>query len=81
VRERSDVLAAWVVTLLVVAFGLLLLLFHEPGAGDRVVPWRYAPPVAGAEPGDDDGSAPHGIDWGLPQSGSSTAPDTLPKRQ
>ena len=44
----GEMLAAWVITLLAVAVGVLLLAFREPGMDDRRVPRWYDPPVADA---------------------------------
>jgi hypothetical protein len=73
-----EVLAAWIVTLSAGAIGLLLLALHESRTDDRTVPLWYERPIADTEEWDEDLSAPRDAGWVLPQSGSSTAPDTQP---
>jgi hypothetical protein len=76
----GEVLAAWIVTLLAAATGVLLLAFHDPGTEDRRVPRWYDPPVADAGEWTDDLLVRRGADLTL-RSGSSTAPDTLSKHR
>lgn len=76
-----EVLAAWAVTLSAVAVGLLLLASHESQTDDRAVPRWYERAIADAEEWDEDLPAPRGAGWALPQSGSSTAPDTPPNER
>jgi hypothetical protein len=76
-----EVLAAWVVASVAVAIGLSLLALHEPQRDARVWPRAYGPPAIAAEPSDDGVFVRSGASWGPPQSGSSTAPDTLPEHR
>jgi hypothetical protein len=46
-----EVLAAWIVTLVAGAIGLLLVAFREPGADGDMAPKWHKPPVAGAVAG------------------------------
>jgi hypothetical protein len=71
------VLAAWVVAVWVVAIGAFLLVFHQPGGDERVVPRQYESPVAGAAERNGDPLVRRGTEEVLPQSGSSTARETL----
>ena len=74
-------LVAWVVAVWAVAIGVFLLVFHQPGGDDRMVPRQYESPVAGAAGWDGDPLVRRGIGEVLPQSGSSTAPETLPDQR
>jgi hypothetical protein len=76
----DEVLAAWIVTLLAVAIGVLLLALHEPGIDDRRVPRWYEPPVADTREWADDLLVRRGADL-MPRSGSSTARDTPSKQR
>jgi hypothetical protein len=76
----DEVLAAWIVTLLVVAIGVLLLALHEPGIDDRRVPRWYEPPVADAGEWADDLLVRRGADL-MPRSASSSTPDTPSKHR
>jgi hypothetical protein len=73
-----EALAAWVVALVAGAIGLLLLAFDEPQGQTRVVLPVHEPAAAAA---DDGVFVRDGSSWSPPQSGSSTAPDTLPARR
>jgi hypothetical protein len=75
-----EVLAAWIVTLLAVAIGVLLLVFHEAGTEDRRVPRWYEPPVADMGEWADDLLVRRGAGL-MPRSGSSIARDTLSKHR
>jgi hypothetical protein len=75
------VLVAWVVAVWAVAIGAFLLVFHQPSGDDRMVSRRYESPVAGAAGRDGDPLVRRGIGEVLPQSGSSTAPQTLPNQR
>ena len=76
IRELAG---AWIVTFLVVAFGLAVISHHVPDARDRlVVPRWYDPPVTGAEPSEDERSGPRGVDVITSQTDNSTAPDVPP---
>jgi hypothetical protein len=75
------VLVAWVVAVCAVAIGAFLLAFHQPGADDRMVPRGYEPPIAGAPEWDDDPLVRRSTGRVFPQSGSSTAPETLPNQR
>ena len=75
------VLVAWVVAVWAVAIGAFLLVFHQPDGDDRMAPRQYESPVAGAAGRDGDPSVRRGIGEVLPQSGSSTAPETLPDQR
>ena len=56
-----ELVAAWIVTLLVGAFGLTVTSHHMPDVCDRVVvPQWYGPPVTRAEPSDNEASGPRG---------------------
>jgi hypothetical protein len=56
-----ELVAAWIVTLLVGAFGLTVTSHHVPDVCDRlVVPQWYDPPVTCAEPSDNGASRPRG---------------------
>jgi hypothetical protein len=74
-------LVAWVVAVWAVAIGAFLLVLHQPGEDDRMVSQRYQSPVAGGAGWDGDPLVRHGIGEVLPQSGSSTAPETLPNQR
>jgi hypothetical protein len=74
-------LVAWVVAVWAVAIGAFLLVFHQPGGDDRMVSRRYESPVAGAAGWDGDPLVRGGIGGVLPQSGSSTAAETLPDQR
>jgi hypothetical protein len=86
-RSLSDsnfirrVVVAWVVGVWAVAIGAFLLVFHQPGGDDRMLPHRYEPPVAGAAEWGDDPLVPHGTGGVLPKSGSSTARQMLPNQR
>jgi hypothetical protein len=80
-RFAREVLAAWIVTLFVLAVGVLLLGLDRGGPSDRVVLRWHDRPAAAEEEWDDERSAPRGRDWVVPQSGSSSAPDPLPEHQ
>jgi len=71
------VLVAWVVAVWAVAIGAFLLVFHQPGGDERMVPRRYEAPVAGAAERDGDPLVRRGTEEVLRQSGSSTARETL----
>jgi hypothetical protein len=73
-----EVLAAWVVASVGVAIGLSLLALHQPQGEARVVLPVHEPPVIA---GDDGVFVRSGGSWRPPQSGSSTAPDTLPEHR
>jgi hypothetical protein len=75
------VLVAWVVAVWAVAIGAFLLAFHQPGGDDRMTPWRYEAPVAGAAKWDDDPLVRRSTGRVFPQSGSSTAPETPPDQR
>jgi hypothetical protein len=75
------VLVAWVVAVWAVAIGAFLLVFHQPGGDDRMAQRRYESPVAGAAEWGGDPSVHRGTGGVLPQSGSSTAPETLPDQR
>jgi hypothetical protein len=64
----GEVLAAWIITLLAVAIGVLLLAFHELDADDRSVPRWYDPPVADAGEWPDDLLVRRGADLMPPVS-------------
>jgi hypothetical protein len=56
-----ELVAAWIVTLLVGAFGLIVTSRHAPDVCDRVVaPQWYDPPVTCAEPSDKEASGSRG---------------------
>jgi hypothetical protein len=74
-------LVAWVVAVWAVAIGAFLLVFHQPGGDDRMVSGRHESPVTGAAGWDRDPLVRRGIGVVLPQSGSSTAPETLPNQR
>jgi hypothetical protein len=76
----GEVLAAWIITLLAVAIGVLLLAFHELDADDRSVPRWYEPPVADAGEWADDLLVRRGADL-MPRSASSSAPGTPSKHR
>jgi hypothetical protein len=65
-RDRGlirELVGAWIVTLLVVALGVAVSSHHVPDVHDRVVvPQWYDPPVAGAEPWENQASGPRGGD-------------------
>ena len=71
------VLVAWVVAVWAVAIGAFLLVFHQPGGDERMVPRQYESPVAGAAERDGDPLLRRGTEEVLPQSGSSIARETL----
>jgi hypothetical protein len=75
------VLVAWVVAVWAVAIGAFLLVLHQPGGDDRMLSRRYQSPVAGAAGWDGDPLVRRGFGRMLPQSGSSTAPETLPNQR
>src|SRR5260370_5050845 len=64
-RDRGmirELAGAWIVTFLVVAFGLAVISHHVPDVRDHlVVPRWYDPSVAGAEPSQDERSGPRRI--------------------
>ena len=74
-------LVAWVVAVWAVAIGAFLLVLHQPGGDDRMLSRRYQSPVAGAAGWDGDPLVRRGFGRMLPQSGSSTAPETLPNQR
>jgi hypothetical protein len=74
-------LVAWVVAVWAVAIGAFLLVFHQPGGDDRLMSGRYESPVAGAAGWDGDPLVRRGTRAVLTQSGSSTAPETLPDQR
>ncbi len=76
-----EVLAAWVVASVAVAIGLFLLALHDPDTDFRMWPRTYGPPAAAAGPSDDGVFVRSGTSWSPPQSGSSTAPATLPNHR
>jgi len=56
-----ELVAAWIITLLVGAFGLTVTSHHVPDVCVRVVvPQWYDPPVACVEPSDNEASGPRG---------------------
>ena len=73
-RPAREVLAAWIVTLLILAVGLSLLAVHQGGPSDRMVLRLYDRPAASEEDGEEERSATLGRDWAVPQSGSSFVP-------
>jgi hypothetical protein len=75
------VLVAWVVAVWAVAIGAFLLVFHQPGGDERMVPRQYESPGAGAAEWNGDPLVRRGTEEVLPQSGSSTAPETLPDQR
>jgi hypothetical protein len=75
------VLVAWVVAVWAVAIGAFLLVFHQPGGDERMVPRQYESPIAGAAERDGDRLIRRGTEEVRPQSGSSTAPETLPDQR
>jgi hypothetical protein len=81
-RDRGficELVGAWIVTLLVVGLGLAVTSHHVPDVHDRVVvPHWYDPPVAGAEPSENQASGPRGADVITSQTDNSTAPDLPP---
>jgi hypothetical protein len=74
-----QVVVAWVVAVWAVAIAAFFLVFHESHTEDRMVPRWHQPPAAGAVERDDGLVVRHGLDWVLPRSGSSTAPEALPE--
>jgi hypothetical protein len=72
---------AWVVAIWAVAIAAFLLVFHAPLTEGYMAPQWHQPPVAGAEAWGDRISVRRGTEEVLPQSGSSTAPETLPDRR
>jgi hypothetical protein len=75
------VLVVWVVAVWAVAIGAFLLVLHQPGGDDRMARQQYEPPVAGVTEWDDDPLVQRGTGPVVPQSGSSTAPETIPDQQ
>jgi hypothetical protein len=71
--------AAWIVTLLAVAIGVLLLALHESDTDDRRVPRWYDPPVADAGEWGDDLLLRRRADLMTARSGSSAGFDTPSK--
>jgi hypothetical protein len=80
-RFACEVLASWIVTLFVLAVGILLLGLDKGGPSDRVVLRWHDRPAAGEEERDEEQSATCGPDWVVPQSGSSSAPDPPANQQ
>jgi hypothetical protein len=78
-RDRGfirELVGAWIVTLLVVALGLAVTSHHVPEVRNRiVVPRWYEPPVAGAEPGENEASGLRDADVITSQTGSSITVD------
>jgi len=72
---------AWVVAIWAVAIGAFLLVFHAPRTEEHMAPQWHQPPFAGAEARGDRISVRRDTEEVLPQSGSSTAPETLPDRR
>jgi hypothetical protein len=75
-----QVVVAWVVAAWAVAIGAFLLALHQPNSDDRMAPRAFGSPAAAARP-EDGVFVRNRIGWVRQQSGSSTAPDTLPERQ
>ena len=70
---------AWVVAIWAVAIGAFLLVLHAPRTEEYMAPQWHQPPFA--EAWGDRISVRRSTEEGLPQSGSSTAPETLPDRR
>ena len=77
----GSAVAAWIITRLAIAIGVLLLAFHELGTDDRGMPRWHDPPVADAGEWADDLLVRRGADLMIARLGSSTAPDTLSKHR
>lgn len=54
----GELMAAWIVVIVVIAIGLAVASFHESGTSDGVLPHWYDPQVAGVQPPEDEALAP-----------------------
>lgn len=72
-RFARELLAAWIVTLFILASGLLLLGFHNGVPGDGTVLCWHDRHVTADEAQDEERSTMRGPDWVQPQSGSSSS--------
>jgi hypothetical protein len=81
-RDRGfirELVGAWIVTLLVVALGLAVTSHHVPEVRNRVAaPQWYDPPVAGAEPWENEASSLRGTDAITSQTDNSITVDLPP---
>jgi hypothetical protein len=81
-RDRGfirELVGAWIVTLLVVALGLAVTSHHVPEVRNRIVaPQWYEPPLAGAEPWENEASGLRDADVITSQTGSSIASELPP---
>ena len=50
----GELVAAWMVVLVVLAVGLTAIMLHKPGIRDRSLPQWHGPPIAGGSPLEDE---------------------------